>query len=255
MSGEYLAPGINEAFDRVERFRNDLTNLKERWDNRLVLERCSLAELYLNGRLEIVLHGDWGGGPADVNWACRIAADITILQPNAADLGIHIIDGNHGNNRHEVVMFVVVVQLGEGPKMFVRSVFRPYLLQKKFFKSGEGLLYRRETGVGWEVFPWRGREIDHLFRVEVGDIAADNALCDIIQCGPEIAESITNDIRQRFWNWLFGPVGQLVIRRGIEINDRTASFFHDNFVEGTIKGRRHASQLINIAVGPLNLYQ
>lgn len=221
MESDYnLVP--NEAFDRVERFQNDLRNLKERWDNRLVLERCSLAELYLNGRLEVVLHGDWSGGPADIKWACRIAADSAILYPDVADLGIHVIDRKDRNDRHEVVMFGVVIQLGKRPKVLVRSVFRPYLLQKKFFKSGEGLLYRRETGMGWEVFPWRGREIDRFFRVEVGDAAADNALRDIIQCGPEISESVTDNIRQRFWNWLFGPIGQLVIRRGIEINERTA---------------------------------
>jgi hypothetical protein len=60
-------------------------------------------------------------------------------------------------------MFIVVVQLGELPKVLVRSVFRPYLLQKKFFESGEGLLYRRETRMGREIFPWRGRKMDSFF--------------------------------------------------------------------------------------------
>ena len=83
MESDYnLVP--NEAFDRVERFQNDLRNLKERWDNRLVLERCSLAELYLNGRLEVVLHGDWSGGPADINGraaSLRIAQFCTLMLP------------------------------------------------------------------------------------------------------------------------------------------------------------------------------
>lgn len=56
------------------------------------------------------------------------AHDTTIIYHNAADIGVHIIDSNHSNDRHKIVMLVVVVQLSEGPKVLVRSVFRPYLL-------------------------------------------------------------------------------------------------------------------------------
>ena len=89
MSGEYLAPGVNETFDRVERFRNDLRNLKERWDNRLVLERCSLAELYINGRLEVVLHGDWHVGIDQYRWACRIKAGGAVCDGHPSCFGIN----------------------------------------------------------------------------------------------------------------------------------------------------------------------
>lgn len=254
MKGDYSpALGADKALDRVERFRDDLRDLNERWDNRLVLERCSLAELYFNGRLEVVLHSNWGCGSSNYHWACRIAADIAIPRYDPADLGVQIFDREDADNWNEVVMFGVIVQRGEGPKVLVRSVFRPYLLQKKFFESWEGLLYRRETGIGWEVFPWRGRKFDRFFRIKIGNSGMDDTVRNIIQCGSEIAESVTDDIRQRFWNWLFGPVGQRVISGRIEINDRTSRFVN-NLVEGAVEGARHLPQPINIAVGPLNLY-
>ena len=38
----------DERGEPIEGFTGKLRNLRERWDHRLVLERCSLAELYVN---------------------------------------------------------------------------------------------------------------------------------------------------------------------------------------------------------------
>ena len=59
-----ILPGVgsNEALEGVKRLRDDLRHLRERWDDRLVLEDRPFWEVYLYGRAEIVVYGDWGVG-------------------------------------------------------------------------------------------------------------------------------------------------------------------------------------------------
>lgn len=252
MQGDQGLRPVDKSLNRFERFRNDISDLKQRWDNRIVLERCSLSELYIDCRLEIVLYGDWRVGPDEYLWVCRIACDSAVIESICPNRGVYPADSDETYCRNEVGMFVLVAHGGKVPKVLVRSVFRPYLFQKKLFKAGDGLIYRRETGMGWEVFPWRGREIERFSRIKIGDSGYPNALGGIIQCGAEIAKNVTNDIRKRYWDFLFGPVGQLVVNGWIEINERTALQLGNNLVEGSIQGRRKTTQPVNIAVGPLN---
>src|SRR4051812_48220993 len=100
----------HKALEAVQRFRYGLGDLKQRWDNRIILERCSLAELYLNGRIEIVLHGDLTIAAEQYTWACRVKLDDKIL--NEAPGGPHIDGLNLGgqDGRNEKVVLVVLVE-------------------------------------------------------------------------------------------------------------------------------------------------
>jgi len=46
---------LDEGGEPIDGFASKLRDLRKRWDNRIVLERCSLAELYINGHLDVVL--------------------------------------------------------------------------------------------------------------------------------------------------------------------------------------------------------
>lgn len=234
----------------VEGVADKFRNLRQRWDNRLVLERCSLAELYINGRIEIVAYGDWAWGRNQYVWACRIKAEPAVDQLGASELGIDIVDATNGNGRDKIIVLVVVAEGMKLPKMFVRSVFRPYLIEKKFFRAGDGLLYRRETSGGYEVLPFgTKREMDFRWR---GDPGSDDSSSKMIKCAPEVAKRIADDACKHLWDVLFGPKGQFMMRR-IQVNDRLAFQAVGNLVQVPVERVGSLPQFVNVAVGPLNL--
>ena len=47
-----------EPLNRIDRVRDEFDDLKKSWNDRLVLERSSLAELYLHRKLKIALYGE-----------------------------------------------------------------------------------------------------------------------------------------------------------------------------------------------------
>jgi hypothetical protein len=50
------APGVtDELRDSADRLRYSLAQIGKRWDDRLILEKCSLAEEYVKGRLNLAL--------------------------------------------------------------------------------------------------------------------------------------------------------------------------------------------------------
>lgn len=237
--------------ERHDSFADQIRNLRERWDNRLVLERVSLAEMYLNGRLEIVLHGDWSDRADHIYWACRVAAEPAILHNVSAHAGIDVADLDNRNGRNDQVVLVNVVEGVELPEALIPSICRPYLFEKKFFGTGEGLLYRREGRVGFDVFPFGTHGKEWTIR-RVGVQGTQDSSSQMIQCSPAIVDRITDDECQRFWDWLFGPVGKLVHGR-ITLNHVTAHLADCDLVQAAIQRISHPPQFVNVAVGPLNL--
>lgn len=250
MSGAPLGP--DESLERIECFRDRLAHLKKRWDNRLVLERTSLAEAYRDGRLELLLYQDWKIGSDDYVAAICVAAPSALAESHFPDGPISD-DFCNGDGRDEEVVLVVVVEDMEGPKRFVGSVLRPYLFKKEVRGVGKGLLYRcqRLGGAsigGYQVFPdfthrkmWVGLRID----------GPNDAGAQVIKCSPEIMDRIADDERQRLGDWLFGLIGQFkrsricVGREGVFLNQKVKEIVGEGIGEG--------DQLINVAVGPLNL--
>jgi hypothetical protein len=82
--------------------------------------------------------------------------------------------------------------------------------------------------------------------------ASDNASREMIKGAPEIVDGISDDERKRFRNWLQGAVDQsegggLVGGPGPHI------FLHPNGVKVVREGLGKLDQLVNVAIGPLNL--
>lgn len=257
MSGRPVFPKSSDAlcfFDQPTKythcFCHDLGNLRQRWDDQLILERCSLAELYLNGRLEIVLHGDWGIGADQYRWACRIKTETTIVHDVASNPRIEPRDCRGDDSGDKEVVLIVFVEGVKVPKMLVGSILRPYLFEKKVFGTGEGLLYRCESAMGYEVFPWGKREIEWSLRGR--SPSPDDPICKMIKCSPEISDRVSNDSCKRLWDVLFGTVGYTKTI-GVYVQDRSASYVIGDFIEGSIKRDRSLTKFINVAVGPLNL--
>ena len=242
---------LEEGGEPINGLAGELRNLRKRWDNRLVLERCSLAELYVNGRLEIVLHGDWSVGLKEYEWAYRMKANPTILKENPSEFCVDATDIGDCDNGSEVVMFAVSVEGVKIPQMLVRSVFRTYVFEKEFCKTGDGLLYRRETAMGYEVFPFRDWEVERPLRALAPGI--DNSRGGVVECLPDVIEGIADNSGERVWN-LFGPEGYAVFGR-VKVDDRSALFVPRirEFVQTPIQRGAPSPEFINVAVGPLNL--
>jgi hypothetical protein len=244
---------LDERANPFQRFAGELADLRERWNNRLVLELCSLAEQYVNGRLEIVTYGDWRIGLEQYHWACRIKADAAVLKGVCAGNNVDIVDTDDCDKRNEVIVLVVLVEGAKVPKALVRSVFRPYLFKKQFCKTGDGLLYRRESGMGYEVFPFRDGEVKRSFGA--GSPGINDCARGMVKRFADIPHGGTDNACEDLWDALFGPEGYLH-RCRIVVNDRRAFLgmaHDDDFIQFPVQGGTSLSKLIDVAVGPLNL--
>lgn len=254
MDGKGLEASLAKvALEDIDGICHELRNLKKRWNNRIVLERSSLAELYLNGRIEILIYGDWNIAGKEYLWVCCISANATVDVSAETTSCVEIIDRRDGDCRQHEIVLVIVVEGMEAPQRFIRSAVRPYLIEKKLRSTGEGLLYRREIRFpGYEIFPvFPHRKMDLGIWLTRGK-QAHNAGGKMIECSPEIMDNISDNDGERLWDWLFGSVGQ--IRDGrLALNRYTAHFLDGDLIEVPVQGRRTPYQLINVAVGPLNL--
>jgi hypothetical protein len=135
-AGDSITPSreaFQESFEAAERLRDDLAQVKKRWDNRLILEKTPLWEGYLNGRFEIILYMDWRIGTRNYNLACRVAVHRAVIgfdDPSRGDScrQIDIFDGNHRHRGQDKVMLVACCpdwSLRKGHRSHLRTVLSP----------------------------------------------------------------------------------------------------------------------------------
>jgi hypothetical protein len=240
---------LDEAVEGIDRFHDDLRHLKERWDNRLVLEHRPFWEYYISGRGEILLYGKWSVGSYEAKWAVRIPAYRAILDDICANPGVYVSDTRHGHDRDEIVVLVVVAQACGGPKVQVCIPARLYLFQDKVCKVGEGLLYKRVVGGSFEVFPF-------FRKGEIGFPARPNdregGIDPVFHGFPKIIDGVAYDSAEVLRNWLFGSIDEVktVWFQQEWIGSRWTA---DNFIQINGHNGRLSDKHINVAVGPFDL--
>lgn len=241
--------GSDEDLQRVECLRDNLRHLRERWDNRLVLEDSSLWEVYSDGRAEIILYGDWGVGSDDANWAVRIPAHRAVFESIGANPGVDIIDVYDGDRRQEIIVMIEVAEASGGPKIEVRVPARFYVFEDKFCGIGEGLLYRDIVGGNFKVFPFfRKRKMEFLG----GPNDAGGGIHPVVEGFSKIVDCIAHDRAKMLCDWLFGPVGEAKTIRFSQDCYRAFRPVSD-FIQVLGQGGRIADNLFNQAIGPFNL--
>lgn len=243
----------NKTFELIERVGDDSGNLRKRWDNRLVLERSSLSELYVNGRIEIVIYGDWGGGKNNIHWLCCISAHPTVLDDASSKSSVDICYAGDCNSRQDEVVLVVVVEDVKGPKRLVRSVGRTYLIENKIYRTEEGGLYRLQvlngrSVLGYKVFPFLPhRKMSRGFPLT----GVSDSGSQMIEGTPKIVNSVSNDESNHFRDWFKREVSQrepgwlCVGRNDVALDSNAIPFFGQR--------GRFGDQFVNVAIGPLNL--
>jgi len=246
-------PSLNirgdETIQRIQRLRDDLRHVQERWNNRLVLEDRSLWECYFDGGAEILLYGDWGAGTNKINYAVRIPANRAVLHSICANPGVDVLDVYDGDHRYEIIVLIVVTETGSGPQMEICIPARLYIFDDKVCKVGEGLLYRRVIGGGFKVFPFfRKREIDFLRLMD----GAKRGVNPIVQGFSEVVNSVSDDRPKMICDWLFGPIGQVKTIRLSQKCNRPPRPISD-LIQVFGQGGRILDKRINVAIGPFDL--
>ncbi|MHA6644742.1 hypothetical protein, partial [Mesorhizobium sp. A623] len=126
---------------------------------------------------------------------------------------------------------------------------RLYLFSDKVRGVGEGLLYRGVEFEGFKVFPLIGEgEMEFSTRPN----ALRGTSYPIFEGLSEIVNNVSHDRAEIFWDWLFGPVGQVkTIRLSQKKVAAGGSIGH--LIEVVGHDGRVADQRINMAIGPFNL--
>lgn len=244
-----FAVGGDEFFQNVERLRDDLGHIRQRWDNRLVLENGSLWEAYFDGGAEIVIHGNWYTGLDDCHWAVRLPSGAAVFHDYAARPEVDVVDLHDRNGRQEIIVLVVVAEAGDGPKIEVRIPARFYFFRDKFRGLGEGLMYRRIGAGGFKIFPFfRKGEVD-LFGVPD---AQDGIVHPVVESFPEIIDGVSQDRAKVLFDWLFGPVGQC---KTIRISQQNVTPMRPiaDLIQIAAQGGRVPHNRIDVAFGPFDL--
>lgn len=113
-TGDELGAIADQCFELVKRTGNDASNLRKRWDNRIVLERSSVSELYVDGRFNIAIHGKWESAFENYKWLCRVISTGIFGDIDTASLDINTANFAYRDGRDKQIMLVVVIEGVEG---------------------------------------------------------------------------------------------------------------------------------------------
>lgn len=117
MAQALLDTEFEEVFERIQCFSDDLRHLRERWNNRRVLENRPIWETHFNGRAEIILYGNWSIGADHLNFAVCISAYVQVFHSIRTNIGVDIIDICGGDDRQEIVVLIIIAEARRGPEV------------------------------------------------------------------------------------------------------------------------------------------
>lgn len=201
--------GVKDAaFEEVEDVLNELAHLRERWDNRFTVNNLTLAERYLEHKLNIVFEwipAEWGGkhlravlqrelmigGPQADRKGGQALGSIGELLPERS----HSIDLNGamaGAYRYDRLVFVEDVQLVDAPQGFVPTLVRFQVVEKRP-RLAAGPLYRF-AGAGFKhVFGLPEREFNVVVTRPGGVAEANDLNRKEVEGRAHIVNGVAND--------------------------------------------------------------
>lgn len=245
-----LDVGGNERIQRAKRLRDDLRHLRERWNNRLVLEDGTFGKGYIDGNSEVVIVCDNRLSSGNhYNLAVRIPAHAAVLNGICADKGAYTLDAHNGDVRQKIVVLVEVTKAGSGPQIQVRIPTRLYVFNNEIRKLGEGLPYRFVRFGGFKILPFsRKREM----KIPTTASRAVNGIYPEIHRFPQIIHGITDNWREIFADKFLRTVSELKAIRIDEDYYRSGRPI-SNLVKIIGQRGRPLEQRVDVLVGPFDL--
>lgn len=232
-----------EQLKRRNRLKNQLREMGQRFENRLVFERCSAAKLYISGRFSLLVYLDLAVASdeaLDSSLQNRRVSDLENIAVLIFDLEVH--EAGDIDRRDDELVLVDVVQFPQFPDLKLASRVRLYFVENELGEIGQGLLYRSIGGrFKFHVVPFfTSRETQPIY------VDARNINDDVVECRPQVMNCIPDNERDLGWK-RGGRVDLERISAGITI------FLGDQFAEVRLQeGRDYVHKLMDVAVGPMN---
>lgn len=180
----------DECFtEKLDGFLGGISHINERWNDRLVWQNTGAWEGYLKGHFSLVLifsnsiDQDGYGEPRDFKI-------IEISRPSRR-LDRQFFKFVDREGRDQEIVFVELVELGDGPKNMVPTVvgMRLQTIKKQPLYGGEGLLYRRLSDGIYQILPgfmkWESAETTFPGLVPEGGP-------DMVEGAPQIVDTVTD---------------------------------------------------------------
>ena len=148
------APGVtDELRDSADRLRYSLAQIGKRWADRLILEKCSLAEEYVKGRLNLALDLHFSRGAEGEEHRVVMNGGRAICPNTTVFIG-NFLEPYTGNaeDRYDQLVFVDGVELGHRPQAAPAAVVGFQLGNDIVAKTGAGLIYRSYLRAGYKFF-------------------------------------------------------------------------------------------------------
>ena len=243
--------------EKAQSFADGLTQLSQRWDNRIVVKKTSLAKLYIDGRVVVLvdthLIARHDGAKLVVCINKIVAAGHPAGDFTAYDVPYReIANPANCDCRDDEVVLIDLINLCEAPKdgVSARVGVRFYLIEDKVFRTGEGHLYVGEGLIGYKVLP---RLVEReVIEGGVARVRPYQSRGQVVQSAPEVVYDITDKKAEIIRDWTFWLKNQFphvflrLNRFGVELLD-------ENMMPLTRKVGSGSNDFIEVALGPLDL--
>ena len=231
-------------FNYLDRMRDELRELKQRWDNRLILESLNPLEDYAQHRIAIALnfragevtyHGRFFAG-------CDHKSQVTERLTVAPRHDLHFHSSKDGN---EQSVFIGNIQCVEGIQSIIPSSIWLYILNNaREDIEADSLYYSTKSGYCFlPRFP--NCELGMICRGATGQ--RDQFICNMVQGGAQVVDRIANDQRNIIED----------IVRYLQLQSRTSRlrvFLNTNMVDISLrKSVEYADELLDVLIGPFDL--
>lgn len=244
-SSNLLTAGEISLLDCLHDARDDLRELMQRWDNRLVFEGLSLPEEYAKGRLSIVCYVELGGRGDRVEPTAFSHKEGQILKPVVVIvMRAYSAELRDGNNRNEQPMLVYNVQLMEGPQRIIPSLVRLYDVKNQITDVLPRHLYFSTIQRAYKFLP----RISY-WKIGVPSTRAtgfdDNLASHEIEGCAQIVDSIAN-YQGNIAGQGFRVEREDILPSSVRVYLQTVEVCFEEGNEGRVK-------LLDVAVGPFDL--
>jgi hypothetical protein len=238
----FLALSEPEQLKRLDRLECEFGHLRQRFDDRLAFQGLPLIEQYLRGGTAVACYFNRPRGhTGNSHHSTLIEKETAIGHTQILMFQAHSGETFHGGGCDQKMVFVDIVEPTGGPNRRVASVVRHYVVEEFRGQIGEGFLYRSVRGMGFKIVPFFShREINPVTPFE-------DFRHQMVKSGSEIVDGIPND--KRNLGWKAGDRTDLEkLLSGFRL------LLNGDFAEFRLEeGCKDAFQLLDVAVGPLNL--
>ena len=251
----------DKCLDPIDRLRDGLRHLQQRWENGLLLNNADLIEKYLSSRFSVALYlepltsGERGKSLSgrELRGHTEKSAVIVIDSVDAAD-GLR----NHDGQQEPVL--VADIKFVKGPQKAPSSLVRAYFIDDERADAGNGRLYSSisaltfappsANGAGFKSvgakgrykflprFPHRERQARILPSKQLGD--------HVIKGGFQTMDCVTDDERDASRQRLQGDDANMLAALSIVLHPEFAEIRFE-------KGVPFGMEVIDVLIGPYML--